>query len=415
MRKAGIRVFLCFFIAAVLLLNSAGCVRIAAKDLMEGVNQQPVVGKTVDDAFISSSANFAVELFKKTVTQGENSLISPLSVMLALAMTANGADTQTKAEMETLLGGDIPLEELNEYLYTYIQNLPSDEKYKFEIANSIWLKDDDSFEVNPDFLQTNADYYDTAVYMAPFNNQTLSDINNWVRKNTDHMIDKGIDEFNPNAVCCLINAVVFDAKWETKYSKKDVKEDEFCAYDGTVQNVEMMSSEENFYLDDGMATGFIKNYKDGKYSFAALLPNEGVSIDDYIASLTGEGLVTTLTNKSGRGVNVEMPKFTNDYAITMNDALKALGMTAAFDAETADFSKLGTSSYGSIWLDEVLQKTHIEVDENGTKAIAVTFSFSFTTAAGPSRTVKLDRPFVYMIIDNATNLPIFIGTVLGIK
>ncbi len=414
MIKAGIRVLLCCFMAAVLLFNASGCVRIAAEDLMQGVIGQEVAGKATDDAFISAYADFAVELFKKTVAKGENSLISPLSVILALAMTANGADSQTKSEMEALLGGDIPLEDLNEYLYSYIQNLPSAEKYKLKMANSIWFKDDGSLSVKPNFLQINASYYNAAAYMAPYNSQTLTDINNWVSKNTDGMIDNGLDQLDPNTVFCLINAVVFDAKWESKYSRNDVNEDQFYAYNGTVQTVEMMSSEEEYYLEDGMAKGFIKNYKDGKYSFAALLPSEGVSIDDYIASLTGEGLVTTFENKSGWGVNVTMPKFSNDYTVIMNDALKALGMTEAFKKDNADFSRLGTSSKGNIYLGEILQKTHIEVDENGTKAIAATFSFPFTTAAGPSYTVKLDRPFVYVIVDNATNLPIFIGTVLSV-
>ncbi len=413
MRRIGFRVLICFFISGVLLLNAAGCVRIAAQDLTGGVTAQKVAEKTADDAFISMSANFAVKLFQKTVTKGENSLISPLSAMLALALPANGADSQTRAEMETLLGGNIPLGELNEYLYTYIKNLPSADQYKLKIANSIWLKDAGSLSIKPEFLQTNANYYDAAVYMTPFNEQTLTDINNWVSKKTDGMIDKGIDQFPPNIAFCLINAMAFDAKWETKYSSKDVKEGEFNAYNGVVQTVKMMSSEEDFYLDDGKATGFIKNYKDGKYSFAALLPNEGISIDDYIASLTGSGLITTLASAEDFGVEVKIPKFTGDYSVKMNDALKALGMQTAFDEQKADFSKLGISSEGNIWLDEVLQKTHIEVDENGTKAMAVTFSFG-VTKDGPSRSVTLDRPFVYVIVDNATNLPIFIGTVLSV-
>jgi len=415
MRRIGFRVLFCFFMSGVLLLNAAGCVRIAAQDLTVGVTVQQVAGKTVDDTFISASANFAVELFKKTVKQGENSLISPLSVMLSLAMTANGADLQTKAEMETLLGGDIPLEELNEYLYTYIKNLPSEEKYKLEIANSIWFNDDGSLEVNPDFLKANANYYDAAAYLAPFNGKTLTDINNWVSEKTDGMIGNDLDQLDPNMAFCLINAMAFDAKWETKYDSKDVNEDEFYAFDGTEQNVEMMSSEEEYYLDDGKAIGFIKNYKNRKYSFAALLPNKGVSIDDYIASLTGYGLLTTLENAEECSVEAKMPKFTGDYSVKMNDALKALGMPTAFDSKKADFSKLSVSKTRNMYLSEVLQKTHIEVDENGTKVVTITFDFLPTTGiTSYDHTVILDRPFVYAIVDNATNLPIFIGTVLSV-
>jgi len=401
--------------AAVLLFQAAGCVRIAAEDLMKGVSAQTVTGKTGDGAFISSSADFAVKLFQKTVMQGKNTMISPLSVMLALAMAANGADMQTRAEMETVLGGDIPLEDLNEYLYTYLQNLPSEEKYKLNIADSVWLRDDGSLAVNPGFLQTNANYYDADVFQAPFDEQTLADINRWVSENTDGMIDKALDQLDPDLALCLINAMVFDAKWQTKYSKNDIKDGEFTAFDGTVQTVEMMCSEEDYYLDDGTATGFIKNYTDGKYSFAALLPNEGVSVGSCVASLTGAGLISTLENAEEVTVEVKMPKFTSDCTVNMNDAFKALGMTDAFDRDSADFSKLGTSTAGNLYIGEVLQKTHIEVNENGTKAAAVTFAFGMTSAlpkTGP--TVILDRPFVYVIVDNSTCLPIFIGVVNGI-
>ena len=414
MKKTILHISVCILLTAILVLNLAGCgIQAAAADLMEGVSKQTVTGKTTDAAFVSPAAGFAVELFKKTVAKGKNSLISPLSVMLALAMTANGADSQTKAEMQTLLGGDIPLEELNEYLYNYIKNLPSAEKYKLEIANSIWFKNDGTLSVKPEFLQTNANYYDAAARKAPFDKQTAAEINSWVKENTDGMIDQIIEEIPAEALMYLINAVVFDAEWQTVYTQQNVSDGKFHVHDGTEQNVKMMHSMEGRYLDDGKATGFIKNYKDGKYSFAALLPNEGISIDDYIASLTGEGLIATLSGAKDESLTAVLPKFGYDYKITMNDALKALGMPTAFDAQNADFSKLGTSTVGNLYIGEVLHKTHIEVNENGTRAGAVT-SVMMCGAGLPNYSVTLDRPFVYVIVDNATNLPIFIGTVLSV-
>ena len=108
---------------------------------------------------------FAVKLFQKTATEDENILISPLSMMLALSMTANGAGTQTRAEMETVLGGEISLEDLNEYLYTYVDHLPSGEGGQLQLANSLWFRDEESMlTVEKDFLQTNADYYHAGVF-----------------------------------------------------------------------------------------------------------------------------------------------------------------------------------------------------------------------------------------------------------
>ncbi len=415
MKKSISGIILCLLMTAVLLFNSAGCgIQVAAVDLMEGFSAKSVTGKAAEDAFISSSANFAVELFKKALTKGENSLVSPLSVMLALAMTANGANARTRTEMETVLGGGMTVEDLNEYLYTYIKNLPSDEKAKLNIANSIWIKDDGSLEVKPEFLQTNADYYGAAAYKAPFDDKTLADINGWVKNNTDGMIEKILDKIDPDMVMYLINAVLFDAEWQVQYNTGDVFEGTFNAYDGSKENVKLMSSTENLFLDDSKATGFVKNYAGSKYSFAALLPNEGVSIDDYVASLTGEGLVTTLKGAKKAGVQASLPKFTYEYKIKMNDALASLGMPTAFTSG-ADFSKMSNLPAGKLVIGEVIHKTYIEVTEIGTRAGAVTeVGMVLTSMPMFDHTVTLDRPFVYVIVDNATNLPIFIGTVLSV-
>lgn len=421
MKKAKIGLTaICLLLVFAMIFSFAGCaVEVQAADLMKGISSQKVSGKAADDRFIGSQAELAVKLFKACVDESKNDnvLISPLSIQLALAMTANGADGQTKEEMEKLLGGDIPLEELNEYLYTYINSLPSTEKYKLELANSVWFRDDaDRLTVEKDFLQTNADYYGAQAYKEPFDQQTVKDINSWVNEHTDGMIEKIIDEITPDEVLHLINAIAFDAQWETPYEKHSVNDGIFNALSGDERKVKMMYSNEHKYIDDGDATGFIKDYRDGKYAFAALLPNEGVDLYNYIASLTGEGLKKALDNAEAEPVDVLIPKFSYDYSLLMNDVLAELGMPTAFDVGNADFYKMATSSVGNIFIDCVLHKTFISVDEKGTKAAAITDITMTDKAALPlEREVILDRPFVYMIIDNSTNLPIFIGTVTDIQ
>lgn len=396
---------------------SAFISKVKAEDLMEGVKPKAVDGKPIDDKFISNTADFSIELFKKSIAEKENSLISPISVMLALAMTANGAANETLSQMEEVLGKDIPLEELNEYLYYYVNNLPSEEKSKLNIANSIWFRDDeDRLTVEKDFLQKNADYYNAAIYKSPFDDQTLQDINNWVKTNTDGMIDKILEKIDDDSIMYLINAIVFDAEWKTVYNKSDIHEGEFTTIDGSKQTVEFMNSEESIYLDDGSATGFIKPYYNDKYSFVALLPNEGISIKDYIETLSGEGFLNTVKSAQNTVVNAVMPKFSYDYKIKLNDALKDLGMHDGLSAAKADFSRLGKSSRGNIYIGEVLHKTFISVDELGTKAGAVTkVEMKYESAPAELKIVRLDRPFVYAIIDNSTNLPVFIGTVMNPK
>lgn len=403
------------FLLGTAVLGTAGCtVQVKADNLMEGIQAGEVAGKEADDGFIQAYSDFAVRLFQKTAAPEENSLISPLSVMLALAMTANGADGQTLTEMEGLLGGGLPIEELNQYLYTYVQNLSSEKDAKFQAANSIWFRDDERLQVESDFLQTNADYYGAAAYKSPFDQQTVEDINHWVEDHTDGMIKEMVREISDDAVIYLINALVFDAEWETIYKEHEISEGTFTTVKGDQRTVERMHSDESFYLDDGQATGFMKNYKGGRYSFAALLPNEGVSIGEYIASLTGERLTQTIREAEETAVEVNLPKFSYEYMVEMNGALAELGMPTAFDDDAADLSRMGHSTEGNLFIGEVLHKTFIAVDEKGTKAGAATQVVVYDSASIIDHQVNLDRPFVYMIVDNATGMPLFVGAVMDI-
>lgn len=401
-------------------VNLTGCAtKVQAADLMEGVQANTVTSKAADDAFAQSQMRLAVDLFQASVLESkdENVLISPLSIQLALAMTANGADGDTKAEMEALLGGEISLENLNEYLCSYVNNLPSAEKYKLQIANSIWFRDNEGrLQVEKDFLQKNADYYGAQAYKAAFDDQTLKDINNWVKDHTDGMIDSILDQIDEDAVMYLINALVFDAEWQHVYDKSDVYKGKFTNINGTEKQVDMMHSEETVYLQDENAIGFMKPYSGSKYNFAVLLPNEGVDIYEYIAGLTGESLMETLSTPQLGMVMATLPKFSYEYELTMNDVLKELGMPSAFSGDTADFSKMAHSSRGNIYIGDVLHKTFISVDELGTKAGAVTkVQMNDESAPMSEWVVTLNRPFVYMIIDNETNLPVFIGTVMDVQ
>lgn len=411
--------FMCSVFLMAMLLNTLGCgtqiSRAESTDLMADVVPEDVEGKDTDEIFIKNVSEFYFELLKRTVDEDENSLVSPLSVMLALAMTANGARNETLEQMEKVLGHDIGLEDLNKYLTTYYQNLPAGEKYRISIANSIWFRDDeDRLTVRDEFLQTNADYYKAQIYKSPFNEQTLTDINNWVDQKTEGMIDKILDEIDYNAVMYLINAIVFDAEWERIYYEHEINWGDFHGEDGQSYRVSFMFSEEGSYLEDEFVTGFIKPYAGDKYSFAALLPREDISVKSYIDSLTGESFISLINSASMEPVSASLPKFSYEYEVLMNEALAAMGMPDAFD-DAADFKDLGESTRGNIYIAEVFHKTFIAVDEKGTKAGAVTKVEMTDEAAMEMKVVRLDRPFVYAIIDNATGLPIFIGTVMNFK
>lgn len=396
------------------LVNLSAClIRVGAIDYMEGVSAPSVHGKTADDSFIYASAAFAGELFKTVYSSdsGKNVLVSPLSVMLALAMAANGAEGDTRAEMQSVLGDILTMDELNAYLYSYASNLPRSEKYRVDIANSIWYRDNRSaFTPSQDFLTVNAGYYGASAYGAPFNSSTVRDINNWVNLNTEGMIKKIIDDISEDNLMYIINALVFEAEWQRIYEKYQVKDGIFTTVSGEEIPVDMMSSSEHVYVKVNGAHGFAKQYKDSKYSFVTLLPDEGISIDSFISGLDMRELSDAVRSKDYRTIVAKMPKFEYSYDVTLNDALAAMGMTAAFDPENADFSAMGESSLGNLYIGEVIHKTHISVHEKGTKAGAVT-SIGLNGSAAPNEMIyiTLDRPFVYMIVDNQTGLPIFFG------
>lgn len=415
--------FLPILLIAAIIMSAAGCeagqpVSAAAHtaNLMTGVSSRSVDSRPADAAFIESMADFSIDLFKKSVADTENSLVSPLSVMLALAMTAGGADDETLAQMEALLGRGIPLGELNRYLYSYTQSIPGGEVSKLNIANSIWFRDDgDRLRVEDEFLQRNADYYGASAFKSAFDNQTVREVNDWVKTNTDGMIDAILNDIDHMDMLFLINAIAFDAKWQDVYFEHQVRKGDFTDFTGAVQNVDFLHGSEYGYLEDDMATGFLKPYAGGRYSFAALLPDEGVSIEAYIESLTGGGFLDTLRNAQNTLVYTSMPKFEYEYDIEMNGILAALGMPDAFDTSIADFSKMGESSDGPLYIGKVLHKTFISVNESGTRAGAVTkVIIREVGAPAPQdpKIVNLDRPFVFAIIDNETNLPIFAGTLL---
>lgn len=409
-----------FFTVTALLLAACtllcGCNDIVkSPNLMDNVSAGDISQVPLSAPGNTAVTDFALRLFKAGNEDGKSTLISPLSVLAALSMTANGAKGNTLTEMEAVLG--MPVSELNSYMHSYINSLPEGEKYKLSLANSIWFTDDSRFTVNDSFLQTNADYFGADIYRSPFDDSTLKDINNWVKQNTDGMIPEILDEIPPEAIMYLVNALAFEAEWTEIYTEDNIRTNDFTAESGSTQQVEFMYSTENKYIEDENATGFIKYYKDNKYAFVALLPNEGVSVSEYIDSLNGEALAETLTNAQNIAVDTAIPKFETEYDTEMSKILSAMGMPTAFDPSAADFSALGVSSAGNIFINRVLHKTFISVGEKGTKAGAATVVEMMDECAPvyiDSKKVHLDRPFVYMLIDCETNIPFFIGTLMNI-
>lgn len=419
--KAKLTTILSLILAAVMLLGAtlpmAGCaVKVKAEELSADYSRKTTETGEVTDEFITAMADFSMTLFNTTVAADkeagkDNHLVSPLSAMICLAMIANGAKGETLTQMEAALGMDI--QSLNKALYAYTDNLYVGEDCKVSIADSIWYREDDSLVVKEEFLQTCADWYEAQQYKAPFDEQTRKDINNWVKKYTDGMIESILDEpIGAEVMMYVINALVFDAKWFVKYENNDVKDRAFTSIDGTEVQLPTLHSEESVYLTAEDGQGFAKKYKGGAYSFVGLLPDEGVDVYDFAASLDGTAWKAMWESKTSQSVHVRFPEFTYDSTMDLTPTLQSMGMVDLFN--NADLTGLGTYRGDSLFCSGVYQKTFIEVSRFGTKAAAVTWGTNEGAAAEP-KFVYLDRPFVYAIVDNATGLPLFVGvvTVLG--
>ena len=368
------------------------------------------------ELFREDTADFTIALLQKNLENGEkNVMVSPVSVLTALSMTANGAQGDTFAQMQQVLGKNQNMEQLNQNIKAWTDSLVNTEDTAVKIANSIWFKDDEEkIQVQEEFLKKNATYYNADIFKAPFDNSTLTDINGWVSEKTEGRITDILKNLPDDAVMYLVNALAFDGEWQNIYYENEIRDGIFHIAADKEETVPFMYGEENIYLQDENATGFIKPYKEG-YSFVALLPKEGMSPADYVASLDGEGFLKLLEGQKQATVHTALPKFEKEYEIELKDILTALGMTDAFNEEKADFSKLGVSNDGNIYMNRVLHKTFISVDEKGTEAGAATVVEMVCETAAmeeeESYRVYLDRPFVYAIIENETNIPLFIGTV----
>jgi serpin B len=227
------------------------------------------------------------------------------------------------------------------------------------------------------------------------------------------MIENILDEIPELAVMYLVNALAFDAKWSEGYQEYRIKEGNFTNSDGTVSKASFMSSHESTYIKTPIARGFMKYYENLRYSFVALLPDKGKTTDDVVAGLD-ELLNDFEQYKSYNGVDTVTPKFSAEFDVELSDALIAMGMVDAF-TDGADFSDLGTCPESGLGLhiSRVLHKTFIELTESGTRAGAATVveMVKNTAVMEPEivPVVRLDRPFVYMLYDNETEMPFFIG------
>ena len=391
--------------------ESEGLIPGEVVDLMAGVQPGTPAATQIDmTAGNTAAMDFAVRLLQASLQGENNTLIAPLSALMALGMVASGAAGETKTQMATALG--ISPEALNDYMAAARALFTSDENVRLDLFNALWIDGQDDFAVNADFLQTNADCYDADAYFVPENESMAAAINAWVSEKTDGLIDRITEEADGRMWLTLVNVLLFEAEWERVWGS--VAPEIFYFEDGTRKTLDMMQDEDDaFWVRDGAeAQGLVKFYRGGAYAFVALKPNGDVPLADYVASLTGERLAAVMQDyvraDQRMKIDAAMPYFSQSADLSLKNALSAMGMPAAFDVENADFSGIGRfGERDTHEISEIRQKTSLTVDLDGTVGVAAT-----EVGMYDGFSITLNRSFVYMIVHVETGAPIFMGAMM---
>ena len=360
-----------------------------------------------------SSDRFGLKLFREVVRQqpDSNIFISPLSVSMALGMTATGAALSTLDSMRaTLELADLTEEESNAAYQSLIELLAgADPQVQFDIANSIWYRQGES--VLSDFVQRCRDYFDAVVQGLDFNDPAAADtINAWVKDNTQGKIEEiVVKPIDPDIVMFLINALYFKGTWTYEFDPGETKAGEFTLPDGSRKSCQLMAQENKFsYYSNDLFQAVDLPYGDSLFSMTVLLPSTDVHVDSIIFQMTPvnwSAWIAGLDTAKGR---LELPKFKLEYGRKLNTLLKALGMGIAFDPG-ADFTRMFQG--GGVWIDKVKHKIFVQVDEEGTEASAVTVVVMIRSADSGFY-MRVDRPFVFVIRERTSGALLFMGKIV---
>lgn len=356
--------------------------------------------KSIDGSTLLQSVFLLDNLYKN-----ENIIVSPTSLNLVLGMAANGATDETKAALEKYLGKSA--NEYNQYASSLMEKAEGDEM--LTLANGVWYKD--GCRIKPDFSSQITRYYSAELKEAPFDQSTVEQINQWASDHTKKMIPKVLDEIPRDAVTILANALLFEGKWTNAFQAEDTYKRTFTKIDGVKEDVDMMSATENIYYENDYAVGFEKTYgNDARYSFIAILPKKKGEFK--LSNLNLPKFLKTKTTKYP--VQIVMPKFSYSWDDELTNTLKNTNVKIIFDESKNPLGNLVESPY-PVYASDVFQACKITVDEEGTKAAAVTTMIVKNASAivqSNRKEVVLDRPFGYIIMDNRTNEVLFMGKVI---
>lgn len=367
---------------------------------------------------VESSNSFAFDLFKTTIKAEEvsdaNFTMSPYSWFAALSMLANGDRGPVGSEILEVLSGDgesLDLDGLNELNAYLLEKLPAvDPVTMLNVANSLWIQE--GMTPQNEFLNAMTESYKSEFFSRKLStSDTRKAINDWCLDKTNGLIKDFLKKnLSEKALAVILNATYFKGIWRNKFLKSDTSHSMFHGSAGD-QKVDMMHTLNTFlYADDDTEEAIMLPYGSGNYDMTVVMPKEGVDFNDYVLSMSSEGFKSLTSELTSCEVDFSLPKFTTGSELTINKALKAMGIVGAYENELCDFLNEKT-----VCINDAISAVRIVVDEEGTEAGAVSGMGMIEGASSPHelRKVKMtvDRPFLFVITESSTNTVLFIGKV----
>ena len=352
-----------------------------------------------------SRTDFAMSFFRSvnaSAPKNENVVISPYSAGVALSMLMEGAEGQTRAELDNALNGCVfKVEDLG------------GEDMTVASANSVWI--DDDFSVRNHYVNLLQKDYDALAETLNFADPaTLRAINNWCSEHTDGKITEILDTLSPNMVMVLLNALYFNAPWEFEFDPALTSDAGFKGREDT-STVKMMYRKGTYSYAEYQGCQMIAlPYKGLKYAMYVVLPSEKMNVEDIIPYINNSTYKSAIQAMEPCEVAFRMPKLKLETSLVLNETLKRMGVESAFTS-AADLK--GISVMGPLVVDKVQQKCHIDISEGGTEAAAVTSIQMRLTSARPQQNLKkmtVDRPYLFFIADTETDNVMFAGKIIKI-
>ena len=359
---------------------------------------------------LQSAFNLAL-LKSLNESQEGNLFYSSMSINAAMTMVYFGAEGNTQSEIAEALGyGGMDMAEVAAYQKYLLQSYESPGDTTFTSANSMWI--DDPFPVKEDYINTMKDVFATKVTTLDLQGTgAVGELNRWIDDSTDGMIKKLFEESeNPfkETVMVLMNAIYFNGKWTAPFDPDRTFKKQFNGM-AEASEVDMMSSDDEVmgYEGEDYMSVMLPYGDDERFAMIAVLPDD---MDAFIEGLDQDSLHGVLTGFELKDeALLQMPVFEMEQKITLDDTLKSMGINQAFTKE-ADLSRI--SDEDILYIEKVLHKAKIKVDEEGTEAAAVT-SVQLTNESLPLNRFEFiaDKPFLFFIMDTENDLVLFTGKV----